>query len=139
MHQIACKISEYILNKTTYLCTSTFKGVPNGSQRVSIHHPLGFNWHPFEGTGICILYVCFPFMPFVCSYMFSLTTSEKKAETALFLVNKSGPRHSSCFISLHPYPRTLFCGRWIGVWATSPIFQTICVSGYWMVFMTLGR
>ncbi len=21
--------------------------------RVSIHHPLGFNWHPFEGAGIC--------------------------------------------------------------------------------------
>ena len=20
-------------------------------QRVSIHHPLGFNWHPFEGAG----------------------------------------------------------------------------------------
>ena len=21
--------------------------------RVSIHHPLGFNWHPFEGPGVC--------------------------------------------------------------------------------------
>jgi len=31
--------------------SSTFKGVPNGSSRVSIHHPLGFNWHPFEGAG----------------------------------------------------------------------------------------
>ena len=20
--------------------------------RVSIHHPLGFNWHPFEGPGL---------------------------------------------------------------------------------------
>ena len=36
-----------------YIYTSTFKGVPNGSQRVSIHHPLGFNWHPFEGPGTC--------------------------------------------------------------------------------------
>ena len=32
--------------------SSTFKGVPNGSWRVSIHHPLGFNWHPFEGPGV---------------------------------------------------------------------------------------
>ena len=24
--------------------------VPNGSYRVSIHHPLGFNWHPLEGA-----------------------------------------------------------------------------------------
>ena len=32
--------------------TSTFKGVPNGSQRVWILHPLGFNWHLFEGPGI---------------------------------------------------------------------------------------
>ena len=31
--------------------TSTFKGVPTGSLRVSIHHPLGFIWHPFEGAG----------------------------------------------------------------------------------------
>ena len=22
--------------------------------RVSIYHPLGFNWHPLEGDGICI-------------------------------------------------------------------------------------
>ena len=36
---------------------STFKGVPNGSQRVSIHHPLGFNWHPFEGAGGCLGYL----------------------------------------------------------------------------------
>ena len=38
--------------------TSTFKGVPNGSSGVSIHHPLGFNWHPFEGAGIYI-YILF--------------------------------------------------------------------------------
>ena len=25
--------------------------VPNGSQRASIHHPLGFNWHRLEGAG----------------------------------------------------------------------------------------
>ena len=30
------------------------QGVPNGSWRVSIHHPLGFNWHPFEGPGIYV-------------------------------------------------------------------------------------
>lgn len=31
--------------------TNTFKGVPNASSRVSIHHPSGFNWHTFEGAG----------------------------------------------------------------------------------------
>ena len=34
-----------------WVISSTFKGVP-GSYRVSIHHPLGFNWHPFEGAGL---------------------------------------------------------------------------------------
>ena len=28
--------------------------LPNASSRVSIHHALGFNWHPFEGAGIHI-------------------------------------------------------------------------------------
>ena len=23
---------------------------------VSMHHPLGFNWHPFEGVGVCVLF-----------------------------------------------------------------------------------
>ena len=39
---------------------------------------------PLWGPGICILYVCFPFIPFVCSYMFSLTTSEKKRQKLPF-------------------------------------------------------
>ena len=32
--------------------TWTFQRVPHGSLRVSIYHPLGFNWHPLEGAGI---------------------------------------------------------------------------------------
>ena len=33
--------------------------------RVSIHHPLGFNWHPFEGPGQC--WFMFFFLPASCS------------------------------------------------------------------------
>ena len=29
-----------------------FLGVKWFRFRVSIHHPLGFNWHPFEGAGM---------------------------------------------------------------------------------------
>ena len=29
-------------------------GALNGCERVSIPHPLGFNWHPLEGAGMYI-------------------------------------------------------------------------------------
>ena len=37
---------------TVYNHAWTFQRMPNGSYRVSIHHPLGFNWHPLEGAGV---------------------------------------------------------------------------------------
>ena len=30
-----------------------------GANRVSIHHPLGFNWHPLEGAGMCVYFLFF--------------------------------------------------------------------------------
>ena len=31
------------------------KGCQKVTKGLSIHHPLGFNWHRFEGAGICFL------------------------------------------------------------------------------------
>ena len=43
---------------------SIFLDLPKGAKwfryRVSIHHPLGFNWHPLEGAGILYDYIKFP-------------------------------------------------------------------------------
>ena len=36
----------YVGKYTIHDRTCTFQSVPNGCQRVSIQHPLGFNWHP---------------------------------------------------------------------------------------------
>ena len=54
MEQCKCREGRIVMNTETPTDasqTSTFKGVPNGSQKVSIIHPLGFHWHPFEGPG----------------------------------------------------------------------------------------
>ena len=38
-------------------CQHPCQGVPNGSvKRVSNHHPLAFNWHPFEGPGVILFF-----------------------------------------------------------------------------------
>ena len=38
--------------------TSTFKrGAIWFRYRVKIHHPWGFNWHPFEGAGRCVFFI----------------------------------------------------------------------------------
>ena len=46
------------LETPIFLNTNTFKrGAKWFCYRVSIHHPLGFNWHPFEGAGtycVCV-------------------------------------------------------------------------------------
>ena len=47
------KCLEWILDAPCiFFHTWTFQRVPNGSWRVSIYHPLGFNGHPLEGAGM---------------------------------------------------------------------------------------
>ena len=62
------------------------EGVPNGSEkRVSIHHPLGFNWHPFEGPGFklffCCLLVCFVDVVVVASFLLTVSCFGASAVT----------------------------------------------------------
>jgi len=44
----------YVLMYRSCIYSSTFKVVPNGS---SIHHSLGFKWHPFEGYIYTYIYI----------------------------------------------------------------------------------
>ena len=41
------------LNRYIYIYLHLQRGAKWFRFRVSIHHPLGFNWHPFEGPGVC--------------------------------------------------------------------------------------
>ena len=53
-HWIRCIDINIIITRVILIGTWTFQRVPNGSERVSIYHPLGFNWHPLEGAGTLI-------------------------------------------------------------------------------------